>query len=344
MKAIQPSQYIYLLFVLLAYKCQKPQQEKQQHDIKVKIAVACQQEIGIPIRATGKVSANSEIKLSFKTGGIIRNIFVNEGETVYQGEKIAELDLSEITARLNQVKLQLNKAKRDLQRAKNLYRDSVATLEQYQDAKTAFDVLEAELHAAQFNFKYSTIHAPSKGKILKCFFEESELVAAGHPVFLLGATTQNWIIKTNITDKDIVKIQINDSASIRFDAYPEKMFPAVIHEIGKFADPYTGTFEIELAISPSDEELMSGLIGEIIIHPQKKEKFICIPVESLIVGNQNTGDIFIIKNKKPYKKQIRIAHITQNELLINKGLKQADTVITEGSNMLENESKIQIID
>ncbi len=331
-----------MLFILINSKCQEIQQAQEQPTVKVKIAIAQKQEIGMPIRASGKVSANSEIKLSFKTGGIIRRIFVNEGETVYHGQKIAELDLSEITARLNQIKLQHNKAKRDLQRAKNLYRDTVATLEQYQDAKTAFDVLKAELRAAEFNFKHSTIHAPSKGKILKCFFEENELIAAGHPVFLLGATTQNWKMKTNITDKDIVKIQINDSAEIRFDAYPNKAFRAVIHSIGKFADPYTGTFEVELVITPTEEELMSGLIGKVIIYPAKKEKLIRIPTEALLAGDKDIGSVFIVKNNKPYKKQIHIAHITQNGLFLNKGLAAGDTLITGGVNLVENESKIQI--
>ena len=102
---------------------------------------------------------------------------------------LASLDLSEIEAKLASAKNGFSKANRDYQRVKNLYEDNVATLEQLQNTKTAYEVAEANLKIAKFNFTHSKIIAPENGKILKKIGNEGELTAPGAPMFLFGTTT-----------------------------------------------------------------------------------------------------------------------------------------------------------
>ena len=157
--------------------------------------------------ATGKLSLEEEAKLSFKTGGVIKQIYVAEGQSVRQGQLLAELDLAEISAQTQQArlgqqqaeinvenaKLALKLAERDFKNAKGLYRDSVATLEQLQNAEVQLDNARNQLQAAQkgvamsgeqvgvadFNLKYSRINAPSNGIILKKLAEANELAVPG---------------------------------------------------------------------------------------------------------------------------------------------------------------------
>ncbi len=80
---------------------------------------------------------------------------LGKGVSVKGGKVLAELDLAEIKAQVNQAHIGLEKAKRDLLRAENLYRDSVATLEQYQNAESAFEA--GQIHRCRSpNLTWST--------------------------------------------------------------------------------------------------------------------------------------------------------------------------------------------
>jgi multidrug efflux pump subunit AcrA (membrane-fusion protein) len=125
--------------------------------------------IAQPIRATGILSGKAESKLSFKIGGIVDRINVSEGQSVRQGQLLATLKLAEINAQVHQAQNAFDKAGRDLQRVQNLYRDSVATLERFQDVTTAYEVTKSSLEIAKFNQQYASIYAPAAGKILKRF-------------------------------------------------------------------------------------------------------------------------------------------------------------------------------
>jgi multidrug resistance efflux pump len=131
------------------------------------------------IAAYGLMATKNESRLSFKVGGVIRKIYVKEGQSVQRGQTLASLDLTEIDAQVSQAKSNVEKLKRDVERIERLYNDSAATLEMVQNSKTAYDVANENKSIAEFNREYATIKAASSGKILKKFLNEGELTGPG---------------------------------------------------------------------------------------------------------------------------------------------------------------------
>ena len=128
------------------------------------------------IPVSGQFTTDDEVMMSFKTTGIINKIFVKEGDAIKKGQVLATLNLTEIDAGLQQAQLAYEKAGRDLQRLNNLFNDSVATLEQVQNAKTTKDLAAQQLNTARFNRQYSEIHAEANGFVLRKLANEGQLV------------------------------------------------------------------------------------------------------------------------------------------------------------------------
>ena len=137
MKKIQLLSIIAVVSVL--YSCKEEDKVKNslgEADV-IPVKVSAVSALGLPkkISATGLVSTESEAKYSFKIGGVISRVLVEEGQFFRKGQLLATLNSTEISAGLMQSNLSVEKAQRDYQRASNLYKDSVATLEQMQNAK-----------------------------------------------------------------------------------------------------------------------------------------------------------------------------------------------------------------
>ncbi len=338
--------FLGIFTILLLTSCNKEKpDESSKAIIPVKTVKVVNEYIMPVIETSGKVQSENEMKLSFKTGGLIKTIYVQEGDAVKAGQVLAELDLSEISAQVNQARRGLEKAKRDYSRAENLYGDSVATLEQLQNAETALSVAQSNLEIAEFNLKYSKITAPSSGVILKKLAEINELVSNGFPIFLFGNTNGNFVIKAGVTDKDIVRISVNDKAEIKLDAYPNIVFSGVVKKTGQFADPYSGTYEIEISINSKGYKLISGFVAEIKIFSSQKQKAGRIPVESLKDANKNKGFIFKVKDSDGgvEKLEVEICGIRNDAIYICSGIKENEEIITEGAAYLNTDSKVKVI-
>lgn len=335
---------IIFILILLATACKNSQPADEQNDLlKVKTRVAEESIYQHIIHTSGKIYPREELRLSFMTGGIIRQLPIQEGEKVLEGQLLAKLDLQEINAKVEQAELALEKARRDLDRVTELYEDTVATLEQKQNASTAYELAKKDVEIARHNLKYSTIEAPGDGIILKIIARENELIAPGHPVILFGQTEGSWKAKVNITDKDITNLSEGDSAGIYLDAFPEKRFSAKVSEISGMADPYSGTFKVELNLVEYPNNIMSGMIIKADIYTQKKRTYIKVPLLSVMDITGNRGYIWNLSQGELIKKNVTLAHVLENGVLIQSGLDCGDTVITRGADYLSKNARFEII-
>ncbi len=298
-----------------------------------------------PIHASGQLTTDDETFLSFKTDGVISSILVKEGESIHKGQLLATLDLSEINAQVNQATLGYEKASRDYTRATNLQKDSVATVEQMQNAKTALDIATQQLNTAKFNQKYCEIRALNNGFILKKFANTGQLVGPRSPVFQTnGAGVSSWILKVGVSDKQWALIRLGDKATITTDAMPDKQMNAEVSNKSQGADPQSGAFFIELKITDAKpQNLAAGLFGKAIIYPAQKSGLWSIPYTALLEGNASTGYVFITNDDKTaHKIPVSIENIEKDQVLINGGLETASKIIVAGSAYLNDNSIITI--
>ncbi len=311
--------------------------------IRVETQAVSFREYKVPVRASGLLSTATEMKLSFKTGGILRKLNVREGVSVQGGKVLAELDMAEVMAQVNQAHIGLEKARRDLLRAENLYRDSVATLEQYQNAKSAFEVARSTVQIAEFNQEHSRIIAPSEGKIQKILVETNELIGPGYPAILFASTENDWVVRAALTDKDIVKLSLGDSARVYMDAYPGKSFRARIIELGTMADPVTGTYETELLILHSEPGFRTGFISRAELYPTRIHRSLVLPIHALIDATDNRAFVFIYQEGKAGKRRIRTGTVLGEEVVILEGLQAGEEVITDGAKYLLDGAEVELV-
>jgi membrane fusion protein, multidrug efflux system len=341
---------LYLLtiaVVAFAVSCGKstPLNTSTEQAVCVKTDSLVETNAAIPIQCSGILTSKRMIKLSFKTGGIISKIYVKEGSYVKKGQIIASLDMTEISAQVGQAKLAFDKAERDLKRVKNLYDDTVATLEQFQNATSAYESALANKNIAEFNQKFSYIIAPENGKIIAKLSEEHELIGSGMPVLVFTEQgTDEWVVKAGVSDKDIVKVRQGDKAEALLDAYPNTSFNAYVSQVSQAADPQSGTFEIELTVNPGKEKLVNGLVAKVKIESFNKQTVTLVPPDALTEANGKKAFLYVVEKDDTTAKKVpvTIVYLQNNAVAILEPVNKMGKVITQGASYLEDGTKIKI--
>ncbi len=241
-------------------------------------------EVRAAVRAVGILAPRDEVRLSFKVGGIVDRIAVDAGDRVRAGQVLAVLKGTEVNAAVAQATEAAEKGRRDLARAKQLRADEVATQEQVDDLTT--NVARSNLQAAQFNARFASIAAPADGVVLQRLAEADELVAGGQPVLVVGVTGDGWVVRTALADRDAVRVNLGDAATVAFDAFPGRSFAGKVTRIGSSADPQTGTFEVEIDVAPGGARFVRGLVArvELAIHGEGESSQTVVPVAALAVS------------------------------------------------------------
>lgn len=298
-----------------------------------------------PIHTNGLLLNKDEIRLSFKVGGVIRQLAVREGDRVRKGQKLAEIELAEVNAQVEQARQAHDKAQRDVERGERLYADQVISLEQLQDLRTQRAVSEAALQSAQFNSSYSSIVAPRDGTVLRRLAEERELVAAGAPVLVLGAQDQGFVVRAGLADREIVQIKLRDTARVRLDALPGIALTGKVSEIASAADPASGLFNIEVQLDPTTQPLKSGLVAKLDIVPATAHEAerVYVPIAAIVEGNGRRASVFVLDGSHARRRDIEVAFIENDAVALTQGVSSGETVVTDGSLYLEDGEVVAVL-
>lgn len=296
-----------------------------------------------PIDTNGLVVTKREMRLSFKMGGVVRRIHVQEGDVVKKGQRLAEIELTEIDAQVEQARQLADKAARDLRRGENLYADQVISLEQLQDLRTQAAMADAQFKSAQFNLGHSVITAPRDGTVLRKLVEERELVPAGAPVLLFGESDRGFVVRAALADREIVHIKLGDKGEIRMDAFPGQTMTGTVVEVASAADVRSGMFSVEVQFDTPPPRLVSGLVARLRLAPTSEAPPLTyVPMAALVEGDGDRASVFVYDNGKAQRRDVRVAFITADNIALESGLAAGERVITDGALFLENGETVEL--
>lgn len=311
--------------------------------IPVKLLPLNNQSPGVAtIAVSGQFTTDDETMLSFKTGGIIQSLLVKEGDAIRTGQLLATLNLTEINAQVTQAQLGFEKAQRDYNRVLHLYQDSVATLEQLQNAKTGMSIAEEQYKSAEFNRSHSQIRATSNGYVLRKLASEGQLVQAGTPVFETnGAQSGNWLLRVDLSNKQWAAIRQQDKASVEIESVAGKTFEGVVVRKTEGLNQSSGTFRADIRLTGAKPDAIAyGMFGKAVIQtgntngigrgagtsakvndaaakgnsksapvasngadiPTGNKGPWAIPYDALMEGDGSTGYVFVTNDNKTAKK------------------------------------------
>lgn len=298
-----------------------------------------------PVVASGVVSSAQEARLSFKVGGIINQMLVEEGQSVRKGQLLATLDLTEINAQVSQAQFANEKAERDLGRVKSMYADTAATLEQLQNATTGTNVAKQNLTIAQFNRNYAQIHSTVDGTVTRKVTNAGEYIAAGGSVYLISSNRpSDWVVRVGVSDKDWARLRLGNRASISLDAYPGRTFSGSVSELAQAADPVNKLYEVEVRISPGTARFAPGLFAKVTLVPAQSRSYVVVPIEAIMEGNGKDGFVYVLADDRRHvrKTPVQIGFLDGNKVLVTNGLSGVTHVITAGSAFLTEESIVVV--
>ncbi|HJY38027.1 MAG TPA: efflux RND transporter periplasmic adaptor subunit [Steroidobacteraceae bacterium] len=326
----------------LAAGCNSVAKDEPTQPTPVRFAVATTGPAAPSIRTNGLLTNKGEIRLAFKVGGVIKRLAAVEGAQVRRGQKLAEIEQTEVNAQVEQARQAAEKAARDVARGERLYADKVISLEQLQDLRTQAAMAEAALNSARFNWSYAAIVAPRDGTVLRRLAEERELVAAGAPVVVLGAEDRGFVVRAGLADREIVQVQLGDAVHVRLDALPDASLEGKVTEIASAADRASGLFDVEVAIERAALPLKSGLVAKLTIVPSSASASsrVYVPIGAIVEGDGRSARLFVLDKDAARRRDVEVAFIEGATVALASGVEAGEHVITDGAQYLEDGERV----
>ena len=210
--------------------------------------------------------------------------------------------------------------------------------------------LGASVQRAEDDLTYTFLRAPFDGVMVATYVENFEFVQAQQPIVrLLDPSSIEFDIF--VPESLIVYAPYVQSATVRFDAYPDLEVGATIKEISKEASQATRTYPVTLLMDvTAGIEILPGMAGKATILAElpegSEEVGTEIPATAVFASNNlGTSYVWVVDetNKTISRREIGVGKLTDFGILVKSGLEAGEWIVFKGVNSLNDGQKVRII-
>ncbi|MDH3372801.1 MAG: efflux RND transporter periplasmic adaptor subunit [Gammaproteobacteria bacterium] len=306
-------------------------------------------EVGKPIRGdiyavysgTAPIEAFAEAEVIAKVSGEVREIFVEEGDDISQGQIMARLDGDRLRLELNQSAANLRKLQRDYDRNVELQEKGLLSSGDFDKIKYDLEALEAAHNLAKLELDYTQIRAPIDGVVSERYVRRGNTISAGEPVFKV-TSFDPLVAYLFVPEREYRNIAQDQFVGIDIDALQGQRFIAAVTRVSPVVDPQTGTFKITIEVSDDQRRIKPGMFGRISIVYDLHENVLQVPRNAILEESTQTS-VFVVEDNKAIRKVVQTGYSDKGMVEITSGLTDDDLVVTVGQIGLKDDSAVTII-
>jgi len=288
------------------------------------------------IKRTGKITFKRTLNLSFKAGGFLKRLNIDEGETFSNKKLLASLDVTELKANKNATYARLLQAKRNINRTLSLLEKKLSSQAELDNAQTEVDVARATYKVAFYNLEKAQVYAPFDGVVVARYTEIGELQYPSNPILQVAALKNNLVVKVALTGEEISLVKLKQKVKVSLAHLGD--VEGYISKIPAISDKQSQLFNIEVLLPETlpnintNKPLIAGQIAQITIHIETQDYIYRLPIAALNgVDHQGNALVVIKKQNKLIKQTFDIYKVDNNYLYLqaNGAVKPLD-IVTKG--------------
>ena len=305
------------------------------------------------ITASGELEAIRRVNVSPKRAGLVKELFVDEGDVVEKGQVLARMDAGDFQDRIDELtalERQANadyKAKRaDYLRHRQLLDIGAISASDLDGFRAAFISSKEALNAArerieqrQVEGSEKLIRAPFSGVITERFAEPGSFVtpttaastSAGATSSTLVELSEGLEVAAKVPESDIGRIRVGQNANVRVDSFPDQLFPARVRDIAPRALKTDNviSFEVELTLIDPPPTLRIGMTADVNFQTGRTAASTLVPTVAIVTEKGQSGVLLVGKDEEPTFQPVQLGASSGDRSAILSGVKPGTRVFID---------------
>src|SRR5436190_1300166 len=330
---------------LIAYRITKnsDKDEKGKGDKKNPIAVNGQiikpQTFNNDLSLSGSIEADEQVAIRSEISGIVEKINFQEGSFVTKGQVLFKINDIELRAQLAQAQTKEALSSENERRARLLLQKEAISQEEYDIASADFRTAKSQSQLISAQIAKTAVKAPFSGKIGLRYISPGTYVTPSTLITNL-VNISKLKITFSVPEKYATQVRPNSIVNFTVANSPEN-YTAKVYAIEPGIDVSTRTLQIRALADNSNGKLLPGTFANIDLPLDILKDAIVVPSQA-IVPVQKGKKVYVYNHGEAKEIMVESATRTDSSVLILKGLKAGDTLITSGVMSLKDKAPIKL--
>lgn len=306
---------------------------------------------------SGSLTAERRALLSPRVDGLVKEVLVDAGYRVKQGDvllrqdaAIARQQLEQAKAATSEAQASADEAQRLVKEAKRLRGDNYISATELANRESNFVLSQAALAAARAMQNTSAeqlsrheLPAPFSGVISAKMTEAGEWVNRGDQVLELVAL-EPVRLDVNVPQERFSEITTESRVEILPDALPSRKLSGKITALVPVSNAQARSFLVRIIVDSEEVNLLPGTSASAVIYiAGDKDKGYRIPRDAVLRHPDGGRSVFVVENNKAQRRSVSVGSESADGIIITQGLTAEDLVVVRGNEVLQDNDDVEII-
>ncbi|MDQ8728542.1 efflux RND transporter periplasmic adaptor subunit [Bradyrhizobium sp. LHD-71] len=327
-----------------------------EQPVPVSLLTAMRSNFPVLLKGLGTVQPFNTVTVRSRVDGEIVKIAFREGQTVQQGDLLAQIDarpyqatLDQAVAKKAQDEATLTNAKLDLQRYSTLAKQEFASRQQLdtQVAAVAQDTAlaqadQAAIDNAQTQLSYTTIKAPITGRVGFRLVDQGNIVNASNQSGLATiAQVRPISVVFTLPEREIDRInKAMAHGCVPVAAFTtdgtRKLAEGTLTVVNNQVDTTTGVIQLKATFANEDDALWPGQSLSVQVLVGTLDNVVVLPQSAIERGQQGLWTYVVDKNQRAEARPIQIGEADSRNAVVVGGIAPGDRIVTAGQYGLQD--------
>lgn len=314
--------------------------------INVEVATLAPEQFVEEIRLTSIAMPNQDVLVAAEESGVIRQIFVDRGGRVAEGDSIAKIDDRVLTAQVTQARAAAELAAQTWDRRRRLWEDDrVGSEIAYLEARFQAEQSAAALEGLEQRLARTVIRAPFAGVLDERMVDVGAMVSPGTPVGRLVDLNPIKVF-AGVPERYAGDIRVGDVALLDFEQLDGEPYTARIRYVGATVNAENRTFPIEVSLPNPNGLVKTQMVANMAVTRETVNEAIVVPQDALIrVENGYVVYVAVDRNGEQVAevRDVILGPTRRNLVVIDEGVAAGERLIVVGHKEVENGDRIRIV-
>lgn len=296
------------------------------------------------VEVQGDVETDQNIIVYPQFSGVLTRVYVNEGQQVSKGQRLAKIDDGGLSSQLAQQETQVALAKTTYERQKRLWDQQIGSEIQFLEAKANFEAASRAADQIRSQVARTIITAPFSGVVDNVIAEQGQVVNQGQTEVIRLVNLSDMYVKASLPENYLNSIKVGTEVNVRLASIGQE-YKGTVRQVGNYINPSNRTFDVEIAIPNKNGQVKPNLIATVKVNDYTNENAITIPENILQENSQGETIAFIyVPETDTTGTAKRVVVETginyENEIEVKSGLEEGDVIIIEGAKSVRDGQKV----
>ena len=316
-------------------------EEEDETALPVETHVVGKGEIASYHLANSTMEAEQAVDVYSQVSGLIVDIFVEEGDYVRKGQKLAkveEVDYALVESKQRETYIKLEK---DFERIKKMYADELLSQEEHENYRHNYEQAKIDWEQAKLELERTNVVAPISGVISERVIKEGQRVQVYARLFSI-VDMNSIVAKVHIPEKEVSSLRVGQNALITTDSFPDREFAGKIIRISPVIDPSSGTIKVTIGLNDKQSSLKPGMFVNTKIITEVHTDTVMVPKKAVIYDG-GLPVVYRVRENEAEKIILKTGFSNARTMEVLEGLEEGDIIVVVGQTGLRDKSRVKTV-